>query len=195
MEKVYFGLLMVIFMSACKKDKPAVQEPSTPHPVMQYLDLHDESMFFGGSRIIDVNSDGTQDFLFSTLLVGDPVLQRDRRQFYISSSTTSHLLMDVNDQSPVFSSNAEIKLQHNGYQWFEVVSLLLAEKIIPLTGSNFWQGAWRDLNHKFIGIQVKKNGNIHNGWIEISFSTAAEKIIFHRAAISTEPGKAVRAGL
>ena len=194
MRTVYFGML-VLFLAACKKDKPAVQVPTTPHPLMQYLDLHDEPISFGGVKMIDINGDGTNDFLFSTLLVGDPVLERDRRQFYISSSTTSHLLVDGNDQSPVLAANAEIKLQHDGYQWFEVVSLLLAEKIIPVNGTNFWQGAWKDVQHKFIALQVKKNGNIYNGWIEITFSTTAERIILHRGAISTEPGKTVRAGL
>jgi len=43
-------------------------------------------------------------------------------------------------------------------------------------------------------IQIERNGRLYNGWIELSFSTANEKLILHKAAISVEEGRTVRAG-
>jgi len=195
MKKIYSLALAVLLLAACKKEKTTQPETPVPHPVMQYLDLHDESIGFSQIKIIDINNDGTNDFLVSTLLVGDPILQRDRRQYYISSGTQSRLLMDGNNQSPVLIKNEEIKLQHPGYGWFEVNSLLLAEKIVPMIGNPFWQGNWKAVSHKYLPVQVKKNGNIYNGWVELSFDMVQEKIVLHKTAVCTEAGKTIKAGL
>lgn len=191
MKKTFTLALAVLLLAACKKTKPV--QPF-PHPVMQYLDLHDESIGFGQIKKIDINSDGSDDFLVSTLLVGDPILERDRRQYYISSSTESRLLQDGNNQSPMLNKGDQVMLQHPGYNWLEVTSLLLAEKIIPMIGIPSWQGTWKQANHHYLPVQVKKNGNIFHGWIELSFNTALEKITLHKAAICTEAGNTVKAG-
>lgn len=192
MKKVLSLALAVLLLAACKKPKPS--QPGFPHPQMQSLDLHDESIRFGQIKKIDINSDGIDDFLVSTLLVGDPVLERDRRQYYISSSTESRFLQDGNNQSPILNKGDQIMLQHPGYGWFEVTSLLLAEKIVPMIGNPFWQGAWKQANQHYLPVQVKKNGSIFNGWIALSFDTMQEKIILHKAAICTEAGRTIKAG-
>ena len=45
-----------------------------------------------------------------------------------------------------------------------------------------------------MGVQVEKEGKVFQGWIELSFDQAAQKLVLHRAAISREPGKTIRAG-
>jgi len=194
MKKICSIALAVLLLAACKKERTSQPEISVPHPVMQYLDLHDESIGFGQVKIIDINNDGTDDFLVSTLLVGDPILERDRRQYYISSGTTSRILQNTNSESPILTRNDEIKLQHPGYEWFEVNSLLLAEKIIPMIGNPFWQGSWKNVSHKYLPVQLKKNGSVYNGWVELSFDMVQERIVLHKAAICTEAGKPIKAG-
>ncbi len=192
MKKILIPALAVLLLAACKKT--TITPPPTPHPQMQYLHLHDESIRFGQIKKIDINSDGTDDFLVSTLLVGDPILERDRRQYYISSSTESRFLQDGTNQSPVLNKGDQVMLQHPGYNWLEVTSLLLAEKIVPVIGNPFWQGAWKQATHHYLPVQVKKNGSIFNGWIELSFTTTLEEMILHKAAICTEAGKTIKAG-
>jgi hypothetical protein len=50
-------------------------------------------------------------------------------------------------------------------------------------------------NHKYLPVYLKKNGHVYFGWIELSFDTIAEKIILHRAALCTEAGQKIKAGL
>lgn len=188
-------LLAVTLLAACKKSESPQPVSPTPQPVMQYLNLQDATVGFGQLKKIDINSDGTDDFLASTLLVGDPILRRDRRMYFISSAVNVRMLQDANNQSPVLNKNEEIKLQHTGYGWFEVTSQLLAEKIIPETGASFWQGNWRQAIHQYLPVQLQKNGNLYHGWIELSFDMQQEKLILHKAAISTEAGKTIRAGV
>ena len=42
---------------------------------------------------------------------------------------------------------------------------------------------------------INKDEKPYHGWIEISFDTVAEKLILHKAAISTEANKTVKARL
>ncbi|HEX7844899.1 MAG TPA: hypothetical protein VF476_03800, partial [Chitinophagaceae bacterium] len=76
-----------------------------------------------------------------------------------------------------------------------VSEVFLGEKIIGVNQPVYWQGPWKDVSHKFLAVQIVKNDLKYNGWIELTFDTANERLILHRAAISTEAGKEVKAGL
>ncbi|HYO23056.1 MAG TPA: hypothetical protein VER36_11675, partial [Flavisolibacter sp.] len=78
--------------------------------------------------------------------------------------------------------------------WYEVSSIVLAEKVIPLHGEVSWRGLWKEATHHYLPLQVEKNGQIFLGWAEISFNTDTQKLILHKAAISTESGKEIKAG-
>ena len=58
----------------------------------------------------------------------------------------------------------------------------------------FWDGLWKNANHKYQPVQIKKEGKPYFGWIELSFDKGTEVVILHKAAISKEPYKAVKAG-
>jgi hypothetical protein len=194
MNKMFSLVLVILVFSACKKDKPAIPVEEEG-PEMQYHDLQNAEVKDHQSKRIDLNNDGITDFFFATLLVGDPVLRRDRLQFYAYSMVETYLLNDNKDQSPVLNKSDEISNQHNGYQWFDLSAIVLAEKITPLTESPFWEGDWKLANHKYLPVYVGKNGDIYYGWIELSFDAPAEKMILHRAALCTEPGQKIKAGL
>jgi len=46
----------------------------------------------------------------------------------------------------------------------------------------------------FLPYQVVENNKLYNGWIELTVNTAGEKVVVHKAAISKEPDKIVKAG-
>jgi hypothetical protein len=129
---------------------------------------------------------------FATL---DPVLQQGRLQFCAFSMTDTYLLNDANDQSAVLNKTDQISDQHSGYQWFDLSAIVLAEKIVPVSGTSFWEGNWKLADHKFLPVYINKNGNVYYGWIELSFDPLAEKMILHRAALCTEAGEKIKAGL
>lgn len=191
LQKWIWLLLLTAAFSSCRKNNSIVPESNA---VMQYLNLQNTKLLFEQSMIIDINKDGTADFLFATLLVGDPVLKRDRKQFYAYSLKAAYLLNDNEDQSPVFNKGEAIADVVNGFQWYEVSAIVLAEKIVPLTGAPFWTGSWKATDHKYLPVQVKKNEKLYNGWIELSFDSTAENLILHKAAICTVPGKPIKAG-
>jgi hypothetical protein len=58
----------------------------------------------------------------------------------------------------------------------------------------FWDGLWKNVNHKYLLVQIKKEGKPYFGGIELSFDKRTEVVILHKTAISKEPYKAVKAG-
>lgn len=196
MQKIFLIILIVPVLYSCHKGNtvtPGIPPPS--HPVMQYRDLLNTEVKFGDFYRLDINNDGSIDFAFSTLLVGDPILQRDRKQYYAVSGANTCLLNDSEDQSPVLIKNESISSPYDGYQWFEVSAIVLAEKIVPVTGSSFWQGLWLQATHRYLPVKVKKNDAFYHGWIELTFDMNEEKIILHKTGICTVAGVTIKAGL
>ncbi|MBS1566115.1 MAG: hypothetical protein JST39_17155, partial [Bacteroidetes bacterium] len=145
---------------------------------------------------VDLDNNGSKDFLFYTELVGDPILQRDYRQFHIGSSYAASVLVDTtNEETPVLSQNTAISPDMKGArEWFNASGVLLTRKVIGVSGSPFWEGGWQKASHQFVGVRVTRAGGDYYGWLEISFDTAAEKIILHRGALCREAGRTVKAG-
>jgi hypothetical protein len=192
MKQIFSFVLLSVVFTSCEKEHPT----GNPLPEqMQYTNLGDAEVSYGHSKSIDINKDGKADFLFSTLLVGDPILQRDKLQFYAYSKIETYLMNDENSQSLVLSKGDLISIQPAGYEWYEISGILLAEKITPVTGAIFWEGLWKDASHRFLPVMVKANGLRQTGWIELSFNKTAEKIILHKAAIRLEAEKDCKAGL
>lgn len=195
MRKIFIIATISILAVACKKENTKPTIPSVPsHPLMSYKNLGDKEVKYGQSQYVDIDNDGSIDFKFSVLLVGDPVLQRDRVQFYANSGIKRNLLNNQVDESPILNKGDSVGKVHNGYTWWEISSIVLAEKIVEYSGSH-WEGLWKNADHNYLPVQIEKNSKLYHGWVELSFNTAEEKLILHKAAISTEEERSVMAGV
>lgn len=192
MGKILLAGSIIILLIACDK-RPEQPNPGEPHPQMYYKDLKNTEVGYQKGKPIDLDDDGSTDFLFHVLLLGDPILQRDRMQFYAGSGIGRNLLNDAQDQSPMLSHSDLISSTMPGYNWWEISAVVMAEKVITNSGS-YWDGIWKNAFHKYLPIQMKKQGKLYHGWIELSFDTIREKLILHRSAISREEEKPVKAG-
>ena len=94
----------------------------------------------------------------------------------------------------MLSRGEEVRAQYPSYDWYEVSAIVLAEKITPVNGEPYWQGPWKNVAHKFLPVMIRKEDKSYYGWIELSFDTAAEKMILHRVAICTEANREVKTG-
>jgi hypothetical protein len=194
MKTTYTLLTFCLLLFSCKKETNNTPPLQPTHPEMYYKDLNNAEVKRGGNTaVLDIDGDGSIDFSMGVLLVGDPVLVRDRVQFIANSTVKRNLLNNAADESPVLNYGDSIGKTHNNYSWFEISSILLAEKIITYNG-NFWEGVWKNADHKFLPVQIEKDGKIYHGWIELSFSTQGEKLILHRSAISKQQDVSIAAG-
>ena len=192
-QVLIFTTAALLMLQACKKQPVTNLPTETPETAMIYKDLQDAVVSTSHSKSIDIENDGITDFSFGVMLLGDPILQRDRLQFFANSKVDRNLLNDDQDQSPILNKTEKISVSYPGYTWYEISNIVLVEKIITNNGS-YWDGLWKNASHHYLPIQIKKDKKLYNGWIELSFDTSGEKLILHKAGLSTEADKDVKAG-
>jgi hypothetical protein len=193
---VFFSVMIILSVASCKKEKHDQGAPTLPQTEMEYFNLNNTEIKANAPGFsIDINHDGRKDLAFGTLLVGDPINQVDKLQFLISSNIEVNLPVNGSEEVPVMNIGDSIKLEDfNGYHWFQLSSVLLVQKIISSTAPVVWEGHWKNAVHKYLPYQIVESGKRYNGWVELSVDITSEKIVIHKAAISKEPNKIVKAG-
>ncbi|HEV7782542.1 MAG TPA: hypothetical protein VGO58_14810 [Chitinophagaceae bacterium] len=195
MNRLYFLLVLVLAISC--SDKEEVAPPAPPsHPAMKYTELNGREVNFTQSQVLDVDNDGVNDFVFYVLPIGDPIFKQDKMRFLLGSLEHTLLFVDGTDNSsPILNKGAAISISNQlPFEWWEVSEVFLAEKITENDNSFHWEGAWKNASHQYISIQVKKNNLRYNGWVELSFDTAGQKLLLHKSGISLVGEREVKAG-
>jgi hypothetical protein len=198
MKTVYVLALVTGLVTSCSKDEipgPSKRPPVGSQPEMLYTDLNNRELKFQQAQLIDLNNDGSADIGFSTWYIGDPLEKEDEVLFFAGSYVHSNLLVDDANGSPAFNLGDAIPVNdYPGHNWYQVAQVEMALKNTPESGQSYWEGPWKQVSHKYLAIQVVKDNKRYNGWIEVSFDTAGEKLVLHKAAISKVAEKAVIAG-
>ncbi|HTQ28042.1 MAG TPA: hypothetical protein VMI35_07940 [Puia sp.] len=189
MKKTPWFLMTMICVYACDKPVPSNLPP------MNYSDLTGQQISFGGRADVDLDGDSIIDVRFSTLLVGDPLAQIDKEKYFAESRGGCLLPLDTNDNAPRMNLGDRIlAADFSGHSWLSAASVELVQKVKSAPGSHHWEGKWAGSNHNYLPVQVRKNGQPYNGWIELSVDSMDEKIILYRAGISKIAGREVEAG-
>lgn len=177
-------LSFIIVLSSCKKSV----DPVTTIPVqeMEVTDLGNRELRYNtGSVVLDLNKDNKIDLVFGVLLVGDPIYMEDKQQFTVVSGIDSKLPVNESEQAPALNRDDTVFLENfRGYNWFEISSITLIERIQNAAGVITWLGNWKEVSRSYLPVQVVKNNQRFNGWVEISADISQERLILHRAAIS-----------
>ncbi len=179
----------LFFLISCHK-------PVMQHSEMNYTDLQNKEVKFNQSSSIDLNGDGIMDIRFHTMLVGDPMAKQDKQKYLVTSKINRLLPVNSTENAPVLFKGEGVPLENfSGYTWYEIAQIELAQKVTGITGDPFWEGLWKSASHNYLPVQIKVNNQRFNGWVELSFDIDAEKIILHKAAISTLPERDIIAGI
>jgi hypothetical protein len=193
MKKTISLCLVLMLAVACKKT--GVEPDVAPYPSLIVKDLSDTSIAFGRIAYLDLDDNGEKDVLFSTQLVGDPIEQKDKKQWFVTSSFNANLPVNGTEHIPVLRYLDSIPLNDfSGYVWYNASSIVLSQKTITMRTAPYWEGDWKEASHRFVPIQLKKQNELYNGWIEVSFSIGNEKLTLHKAAICKEANKSIIAG-
>ena len=187
------AFVMVVLLYACKKSN----DDPLPEPTMEFLDLNNVEVKDGVFQRVDLGEPNSPDFTFSSRSVADPALNQTKFQFIVTTRIDSYLMLTTGTQSgKKFIKGDSIRIAAPaGSTWTSFSLMILAQKVTPASSASYWEGEWKNASHHFLPIKItRKNGDIHVGWVELSMDIANEKITLHRAAISIEPEKNVRAG-
>jgi len=197
MNRTSLFAILLISLVSCTKNPPLKPEPPVvTDPVMRYTDMHNALVKYQSIAFIDLDGNGSIDLHFGTTLIGDPILKQDRLAFEVTSAPFVNLqVVDYSDVGKRMNKGDVIgKNPAEGFLWYEVTHIVLLEKVTPETGAPYWQGQFKDASHHYLPVQIMRNGEAFHGWVELSMDINGEKLILHKAAISTEAEKEVKAG-
>lgn len=187
-----FAAMVIVLFSSCKRIDVEITIPED----MTYVNLNNRTVAFQqGPVVLDLDHNYENDLIFSVWLVGDPILEQDKRQFRVSSGIHTRLAVNANEETPVMGVGDMIYLSSfNGYNWYEVSSIILVQRVEGMYGPIFWTGNWQTAYHRYLPFQLVKNNQRYNGWVELTVDLEQEKIILHKAAYSNLPERKIRAG-
>jgi hypothetical protein len=179
--------LTTLLFSCEKEDQPVTYE---------YTDLNDTTVSYNHPVALDLDKDGVNDFLASTLLIGTAT--SERIQFRITSTQANRILLEEEESPAIMDNDAAItKNDLPPYTWTAIGAAIIVERVIPIDLSEmYWEGAWKNKQNKYLPVQlVKQNGNTYNGWVRISFTNDNQsKIILHDAAYCKTTNVQIKAG-
>lgn len=185
--------VLLLVLVACKKEVDPAPQPTSPE--MRVTSFNNITAGRQEPRQFDVDGDGIRDITFGFLLVGDPLAQADKHQFYVSGSFDTFFPVNPAEEMPLLQEGQEIAPgSFAGYNWYNAPAILLAQKTLTVSNPPYWTGAWKNASHKYFPFYLLKGDKKYFGWFEISFDTTIEKTILHRAAVSKLADKAVKAG-
>ncbi len=190
MKKLVWLLVLALALS-CKKN-----DIENPHvPFMKYTDLNDQVISVGGRVILDINNDGMRDFRFSETEIASPPQQAMIHDFYVFTYEYAYTLTDADEFTSALQRGKVIKTaEPENLEWANVSQVSLVRNKKYNNGTNVWSGNWKNVQHKFLPIQITIDGKRHNGWVELSMDIEQQKLTLHQAAWSVLPGVDVLAG-
>jgi hypothetical protein len=192
-------ILSFAVLISCKKESVVRPPVPTPEPVVEmlYTNLNNAEVKYSPSGVwVDLDNDNRPEVLFEVMLVGDFINKKDMYRFNIVTSIRTNVPVNINEQIPVFLKGATIRIENfEGTNWYGASEITLMEKVVFENSAVVWRGNWLTVQKSYLPVQLNKNGKWHNGWIELTADHQNEKLILHRAAISKEPEKIIKAGL
>ncbi|MCJ0743469.1 hypothetical protein [Pedobacter montanisoli] len=191
---VLFALLSV----ACRKSFDFERKdllPPTYTSKIKYKTLGDVQVPFNKSYACDVDGDGIRDFVINTDLIGNPFEKIDCRSYFFIGEFFTYSPVDGNEETPLLNTGDVIgEKSYINHNWYNASHLLLIEKVITMSGNDFWRGKWKEASHQYLAFAIKKNEKKHYAWLELSFDQNSGAIILHRAAVAEEAEKNILAG-
>lgn len=189
-----------VLLFSCGKDpvvQPGPNPPPPVNPAMRYIDFDNYSVsYYNRALVMDLDEDGYFDAFFDVQLVGDPIAKVDKMQWLLVTDLHVRLAMNAQEESPVKRRSDVLPVDDfDGYEWYGLTELNLFERVETAAGNVSWRGNWRQAVRQYLPVQIIINSKRYNGWFEITADIPGERMIVHRAAISKEPEKPVRAGL
>jgi len=195
--KTYVLLLGLLAFASCKKNstEPKPDEPAFVDPEMTYIDLTGKSVAWGESLAVDLDGNKKTDLLFYTELHSIDLNTKVVRKYFVNAGTAVTLAALIsNETTPDLEKGAIISRdKFPGYEWHPVLNFSLMQ-YVTAGSQTYWEGSWKDRDHRYLPLELNISGNTYPGWIELFADTKNEKLVFYRAAFSKTPQTRIRAG-
>lgn len=181
-----------ILMMSCSKN-----ETTPPQASIEYLNLNNTVVTANDVLDIDLDKDGSYDFMVTKELSQTTGGQADLLEFRVFSRGQNQILMR-SDRTPARKEEGVLiqKDDEPPFLWDRLNSTAIVSRVITAdVATSYWQGAWMNQQNKYLPVQLLKDGKYHIGWIQISFNNVLPaRIIVHDAAYNKIAEGPIKAG-
>jgi len=120
----------------------------------------------GKSYGLDLNHDGTIDFVFKNVNAGTSNENRDL--FSLVPAAGNGFLLGTRTNCKTCAALAIYGYPINPYAGFSGKSVVLAHASALLGQNTFWGGRWADVSNGYLGLRFKIGSETHYGWARLS---------------------------
>jgi hypothetical protein len=191
--KVFQLPLPMLLLLSCSKGENTVSLPPPPPVLIQYWDLHDKEVSLESPKALDLDCDGIQDLYFTAVTLA-PAPAAIELRFSVSSRVHAALLTNPQEQTPCLYRNEPVNTAAPAWHWQDTASAVMAIEVRGNTGGSNWIGNWSVASRRYLPYRLRRSGKEHYGWVEISLDRQKRSLVLHRAALTIESSKPIRAG-
>lgn len=193
----YIAIFSVITLQACKKENQMQADNKIVHKQVNAV------MDFDNPVLLDVDGNQQIDFSFFTV----EGIEGEQQFLYLTAYTEmeSGNKIVVRNQpieddwgywAKAFNKDDQIgTITPDGFKWnnnLTTAFLMISETLV--NNDKDMYGPWKNKQNTYLGIQIKKNGKTHYGWVRLSHVTGKEQIIVNDYAYNQVPDQPIKAG-
>jgi hypothetical protein len=171
--------VLVCFFCACNK------ETTEKCNKIIYREFANKSFRYLQDARLDLDENGSEDFVFNTL----PVMRDGlaTKEFGVVSLRSNAVWYHQDQQviTPLHDGD-KISSQPAGTHQWEQIERYLFDVRYPLGQDSSWQGAWKNANLAYLGVKFTAGAKNYVGWIALSADTLQGRMIIHNAAFTTD---------
>jgi hypothetical protein len=165
---------------------PGVTEEEESRNVIAHVAYDTPAAFgFGKTFNLDVDRDGTNDFMFATVMVpqGSDIHTR-----YLVNALDGNKVLSVDGSAAINERGMDVA-EHGNVEWSDNASEIIAQ----LDNGN-WYGTWSGDRDQYIGIRLVKDGKSYNGWVKVSIDQDNAIAYIEGYAVNRMPNGSIEAG-
>ncbi len=143
---------------------------------------------FGHQFHLDVDKDGTSDFMFTTLFINEE--DGIHTKYLVNTLGQNEVLAVENDAAVADAGNP---LESFGNISWENAPVNILEQV-DNGETNTWKGLWSGDRDQYIGIKLVKGENTYTGWVKVSIDQMNEQAHVEGYAVNRVPDSLINAG-
>lgn len=143
---------------------------------------------FGNNFYLDVDKDGTSDFLFTTVFEskGESIHTK-----YVVNAIGENQILAVDNNAAI--ADAGNPLENFGNISWKTAPIYIIEQIND-GKKNSWDGLWSGDRDQYIGIKLVKGNETYTGWVKVFINQADEQAQVEGFAFNRTAGSELSAG-
>ena len=178
MKLLFSTLITFALIVNTEKNTTVKKEDST---IARFVPATEASFGYAAPFYLDIDRDGTNDFVFQTVAVG---IEGQVHTKYIVKALQDNEILNVAGSAAISETGETISsdLPRGNVHWSNTHGEIIESVFDGNTQQ--WNGTWSGDRNQYLGIKLVKNGNAYLGWVRVELNPETEKAFVKEYAIN-----------